>query len=34
MQFSKRMEHFGENIFTILLNMKTEIEKEGKRLLI
>lgn len=29
MQFSKRMEHFGESIFTTLLNMKTEIEKNG-----
>lgn len=29
MRFSKRMEHFGENIFTVLLNMKREIEKNG-----
>lgn len=29
MQFSKRMEHFGENIFTTLLNMKKEIERNG-----
>lgn len=33
MQFSKRMEHFGENIFTILLNMKTEIEKRGEEVI-
>lgn len=29
MKFSRRMEHFGENIFTTLLNMKKEIEKSG-----
>lgn len=29
MRFSKRMEHFRENIFTVLLNMKREIEKGG-----
>ena len=29
MKFSRRMEHFGESIFTTLLNMKKEIEKNG-----
>ena len=33
MQFSERMKHFGENIFTVLLNMKQDMEKEGKRVI-
>lgn len=33
MKFSRRMEHFGENIFTTLLNMKQEIEKSGKEVI-
>ena len=33
MRFSERMKHFGENIFTVLLNMKRDMEKEGKRVI-
>jgi LL-diaminopimelate aminotransferase len=33
MQFSERMKHFGENIFTVLLNRKREMEKEGKKII-
>ena len=31
MQFSKRMDHFGENIFTTLLNKKLEMERQGRK---
>lgn len=31
MEFSKRMEHFGENIFTTLLNKKLELEARGQK---
>ena len=31
MQFSKRMDHFGENIFTTLLNQKLLMEAKGQK---
>lgn len=31
MQFSKRMEHFGESIFTALLNKKLVLEGRGQK---
>lgn len=33
MQFSERMKHFGDNIFTVLLNRKRELEKEGRKVI-
>lgn len=33
MQFSKRMNHFGENIFTTLLSMKQELETSGTKVI-
>ncbi|MDD7741043.1 MAG: aminotransferase class I/II-fold pyridoxal phosphate-dependent enzyme [Fusicatenibacter sp.] len=33
MQFSKRMDHFGENIFTVLLNRKQEKESAGEKVI-
>ena len=33
MQFSERMEHFGDNIFTVLLNRKREMEREGRKVI-
>ena len=31
MHFSRRMDHFGENIFTTLLNKKLEMERQGRK---
>ncbi|MCI5649152.1 MAG: aminotransferase class I/II-fold pyridoxal phosphate-dependent enzyme [Fusicatenibacter sp.] len=33
MQFSKRMDHFGENIFTVLLNRKQAKEEAGEKVI-
>ena len=33
MQFSERMKHFEDNIFTVLLNMKQKMEQEGRRVI-
>ena len=33
MQFSERMKHFEDNIFTVLLNMKQKMEQEGRHVI-